>query len=53
MIQINHLSVKFDDQIILEDINLEVNDGEILVLLGESGVTIKMVGLLVSGECLL
>ena len=37
MIAVNHLMKKFDDQIVLEDINLDVAQGEILVILGGSG----------------
>ena len=37
MIQAQHLYKSFNDQQVLEDINLQVKKGEILVILGESG----------------
>jgi len=37
MIRVEHLSKSFNGQITLDDINLEVNQGEVLVILGESG----------------
>ena len=37
MIQVEHLYKSFNDQQVLEDINLQVKKGEILVILGESG----------------
>jgi len=51
MIRIEHLSKSFDGQCVLDDISLEVNKGEIFVVLGESGtgksVLLKhMIGLL-------
>ncbi len=51
MIRISHLSKAFNGQVVLEDISLEIQKGEILVILGESGtgksVLLKhMIGLL-------
>ncbi|OGX42382.1 MAG: ABC transporter ATP-binding protein [Omnitrophica WOR_2 bacterium RIFCSPLOWO2_12_FULL_50_9] len=51
MIRILHLSKAFNGQVVLEDISLEIQKGEILVILGESGtgksVLLKhMIGLL-------
>jgi len=37
MIRVEHLSKSFDDQVVLDDLNLEVEQGEILAVLGESG----------------
>ena len=37
MICITHLSKSFDGQCVLDDINLEINEAEIFVILGESG----------------
>ena len=37
MIRIEHLFKSFSGQVVLDDINLEVNKGEILFILGESG----------------
>lgn len=37
MIQVRHLHKSFNGQQVLEDINLQVKKGEILVILGESG----------------
>ena len=37
MIRIEHLFKSFSGQVVLDDINLEVSKGEILVILGESG----------------
>lgn len=37
MIRVEHLSKSFDGQVVLDDISLEVNEGEILVILGGSG----------------
>ena len=51
MIRVRDLSKRFNGQVVLEDINLEIPAGEVLVILGESGagksVLLKhMVGLL-------
>lgn len=51
MVNIQHLSKSFHGQVVLDDVNLEIKEGEILVLLGESGtgksVLLKhMIGLL-------
>ncbi len=37
MIRVEHLFKSFNGQIVLDDVNLEVEKGEILVVLGESG----------------
>lgn len=37
MLQVNSISKKFGNQIVLNNINLSVNNGEIIALLGESG----------------
>lgn len=37
MIRIEHLSKSFNGQVVLDDINLEIQEGEILAILGESG----------------
>jgi len=55
MIRIEHLFKSFNGQVVLDDINLKVNKGEILVVLGESGtgksVLLKhMMGLLKPDE---
>jgi phospholipid/cholesterol/gamma-HCH transport system ATP-binding protein len=51
MIRVEHLSKSFDGQRVLDDISLEIQKGEVLVILGESGagksVLLKhMIGLL-------
>src|SRR3990167_2334509 len=51
MIRVEQVSKSFGDQVVLDDISLEVRQGEILVILGESGtgksVLLKhMIGLL-------
>ena len=37
MIHIEHLSKKFGDQEVLKDINLDVNEGEVVCIIGPSG----------------
>lgn len=37
MIKVSHLYKRFNGQTVLEDINLKVGEGELLVILGESG----------------
>ncbi|MCK5179014.1 MAG: ATP-binding cassette domain-containing protein, partial [Candidatus Omnitrophica bacterium] len=37
MIRIEHLSKSFNGQVVLDDIDLQIQEGEILVILGESG----------------
>ncbi len=37
MIRVNHLVKHFGGQLVLDDINLNIKDGEIVVILGESG----------------
>lgn len=37
MIEINHLSKKFNNNIVLEDINLSINDGDVVGVIGPSG----------------
>jgi len=37
MIKVNHLKKSFGDQVVLEDINFEVRQGELLVIFGSSG----------------
>ncbi len=37
MIEVSNLSKKLDGEVVLEEINLQVQDEEILVILGESG----------------
>ena len=37
MIKISHLNKSFNDQLVLEDINLEIQAAEIVVILGQSG----------------
>ena len=37
MISVAHLFKSFKDQAVLKDVNLEIADGEIIVILGESG----------------
>jgi phospholipid/cholesterol/gamma-HCH transport system ATP-binding protein len=37
MIRVEHVSKSFDGQTVLKDLSLEVREGEILVILGESG----------------
>lgn len=36
-IKINHLKKQFKDHVVLEDVNAEVNDGEVLAIIGPSG----------------
>lgn len=38
MLSINNLTVKVNDKIILDDFNLDINDGEIVALMGPNGV---------------
>lgn len=38
MIRVSNLSKSFNGQLVLDDVNLEVKQGEIIALLGESGV---------------
>lgn len=37
MIKIEHLSKKFNDNVVLEDINLEINQGDVIGIIGPSG----------------
>ena len=37
MIRIEHLSKKFGDLEVLKDINLDVNEGEVVCIIGPSG----------------
>lgn len=37
MIHIEHLSKKFGDLEVLKDINLDVNEGEVVCIIGPSG----------------
>ena len=37
MIKIEHLSKKFHDNVVLEDINLEINTGDVVGIIGPSG----------------
>ena len=37
VLSISHLTKRFDDQIILEDLSLEVREGEVVVIVGSSG----------------
>ena len=37
MIKVAHLTKRFNDQTVLDDINLDIKDGEIVAILGESG----------------
>lgn len=37
LIQIEHLKKRFGSQVVLDDVNLEVNKGEILCIIGQSG----------------
>lgn len=37
MIKISHLNKSFNNQVVLNDINLEIQEGEIVVILGQSG----------------
>ena len=51
MIRVSHLCKSFNGQNVLENINLEISDGEIVAILGQSGtgksVLLKnMIGLL-------
>ena len=37
VLSISHLTKQFDDQTILEDLSLEVREGEVVVIVGSSG----------------
>ena len=37
LLSIEHLKKSYDDNLILDDINLEVHQGEVIVLVGPSG----------------
>jgi polar amino acid transport system ATP-binding protein len=37
VLSISHLTKRFDDQVILEDLSLEVHEGEVIVIVGSSG----------------
>ena len=37
VLSISHLTKRFEDQIILEDLSLEVREGEVVVIVGSSG----------------
>ena len=37
MIRVSHLTKRFNQQLVLDDVNLEIKEGEILAVLGESG----------------
>ena len=37
MLKLEHIKKSYDNNVILEDINLEINDGEIVSILGPSG----------------
>jgi iron(III) transport system ATP-binding protein len=37
MLQLEHISKRYDNKVVLEDINVEINTGEIVSLLGSSG----------------
>lgn len=52
MLEFQHVSKKFKNQEVLHDINLEIHDGEFVVLIGPSGcgktTTLKMINRLIS-----
>ena len=37
VLSISHLTKRFDDQVILEDLSLDVHEGEVIVIVGSSG----------------
>lgn len=37
MLQVKNITLAYDDEIVLKDINLSVKEGECLVILGPSG----------------
>ena len=37
VLSISHLTKRFDDQTILEDLSLDVREGEVVVIVGSSG----------------
>ena len=52
LLSIEHLKKSYDDNLILDDINLEVHQGEVIVLVGPSGCG-KTTTLRIIGGCLL
>ena len=48
LIRLEDCVVRFDDEVILDSVNLKINDGEFLTLLGPSGcgktTTLRIIG---------
>ena len=55
LLQLKNISVKFDDDVILDNISLDIHDKEFVTLLGPSGcgktTTLRIIGGFVSQDC--
>ena len=54
IIRLQNISVSFDEQPVLQDLNLKISDGEFVTLLGPSGcgktTTLRIIGGFVTGQ---